>query len=462
MDANEPLSDDEIRAQFEPLLGMPMAVAVSGGADSMALMHIAQRALDLVPPQMETMRQPGRPRLVVLTVDHGLRPESADDAAWVVSRAEALGLPCRVLVWSGDKPAQGIQAAARVARYQLMHDALVEEARPYDGLVRPLLTAHHYEDQAETFLMRLARGSGIDGLSAMQHTALIATRIMPPSAYGAQLTVIRPLLDFPKSRLIATLKAAGLDWREDPSNERDDFERVRVRKALGVLADLGITSASISRSASRLSRARAAVMRQAYEAAERHIHWHDGAFGSIPLDAINDLSEEIAIRVLTRLIGAFSGEAPDPRLSEIEALVERICATTDRAWPTRAATLGGCRLDWRPGGILRVWREAGRTALPTLTIHPGTKYAVWDRRFEVTTSSDLGGPLDIRALGAAGWAALKTEHRPVANLRLPPGAGATLPACWLGDHLIAVPGLPAPKSAEISATFLGGLDRVAL
>jgi tRNA(Ile)-lysidine synthase len=462
MDADEPLSDDEIRAQFEPLLGMPMAVAVSGGADSVALMHVAQRALDLVPPQMESMRQPGRPRLIVLTIDHGLRPESAADAAWVVSRAQAAGLPCEVLRWIGEKPSQGIQAAARAARYQLMHDALVEEARPFENLVRPLLTAHHYEDQAETFLMRLARGSGIDGLSAMKHTALIATTTMPPGAYGAQLTVVRPLLDFPKSRLIATLKAAGLDWREDPSNAREDFERVRVRKALGVLADLGITSASIARSASRLSRARSAIMRQAYEAAERHIHWHDGAFGSIPLDAVNDLSEEISIRVLTRLIGAFSGEAPDPRLSEIESLAERIRATTDRAWPTRAATLGGCRLDWRPGGILRVWREAGRAALPTLVVEPGTKWAVWDRRFEITTSPDLGAPIEIRALGAAGWRALKGEHRPVANLRLPPGAGATLPACWLGDRLLAVPGLPAPKSAEISAKFFGGLDRIAL
>ena len=462
MDANEPISDDEIRALFEPMLGAPMAVAVSGGADSMALMHIAQRALDLVPPLLETMRQPGRPRLIVLTVDHRLRPGSADDAAWVVSRAEAAGLPCRVLAWTGDKPTQGIQAAARAARYQLMHEALVEEARPYHNLVRPLLTAHHYEDQAETFLMRLARGSGIDGLSAMQETALIATATMPDGAYGVQLTVRRPLLAFPKSRLIATLKAADLDWREDPSNDRDDFERVRVRKALSVLAELGVTSSSIARSASRLSRARSAVMRQAAEAAERHIHWHDGQFGSIPLDALNDLSEEVAIRLLTRMIGAFSGEAPDPRLLEVEALIDRIRATTDRAWPARAATLGGCRLDWLPAGILRVWREAGRTALPTLHVPPGTKSAVWDRRFAITTSSDLDGPIDVRAVGAAGWRALKTEHRALAKLRLPPGAAATLPACWLGDRLIAVPGLPAPKSAHISAEFFGGLDRIAL
>jgi tRNA(Ile)-lysidine synthase len=462
MAADDPISDDEIRALFEPLLGMPMAVAVSGGADSMALMHIAHRALELVPPQLESMRPPGRPRLIVLTVDHGLRPDSAEDAAWVVSRAEAAGLPCQVLRWSDDKPVQGIQAAARAARYQLMHEALVEEARPHHNLVRPLLTAHHYEDQAETFLMRLARGSGIDGLSAMQETALVATSAMPRGAYGAQMTVIRPLLDFPKSRLIATLKAAHLEWREDPSNERDDFERVRVRKALGILAELGVTSASIARSASRLSRARDAVLSETAEAARQHIHWHDGRFGSIALDALNDFSEEIAIRLLTRLIGAFSGAAPDPRLSEVEALADRVRATTDRAWPARAATLGGCRLDWRPAGNLRVWREAGRASLQSLRIEPGTKSAVWDRRFEITTSPDLDGPIDVRALGAAGWRALKSDHRGVSKLRLPPGAAATLPACWRGGRLIAVPGLPAPKSAQISADFFGGLDRITL
>jgi tRNA(Ile)-lysidine synthase len=461
MDADEPLSDDEIRALFGPYLGAPIAVAVSGGADSMALMQIAQRALALL-PSLTSMAHPDRPRLIVFTVDHGLRSGSAEDAAWVVSRAEAAGLPCRMLTWTGEKPAQGVQAAARAARYQLMHEALVEEARPYQNLVRPLLTAHHYEDQAETFLMRLARGSGIDGLSAMQRTALIATTTMPCGAYGAQMTIIRPLLGLPKSRLIATLKAADLTWREDPSNNRDDFERVRVRKALGVLAELGVTSASIARSASRLSRVRSAVMRQSAEAAGRHIHWHDGQFGSIPLDALNDLSEEIAIRLLTRLIGAFGGEAPDPRLSELEGLADRIRATTGREWPARAATLGGCRLDWRPAGILRVWREAGRARLPTLTISPGTTSAVWDCRFQIKAAPDVKEPIEVRALGAAGWRALKLEHPVLAKLRLPPGAAATLPACWLGGRLVAVAGLPAPNSARIRADFIGGRDRIAI
>lgn len=457
MDADAPITDDEIRARFDPFLGAPMAVAVSGGADSMALMHIAQRALALVPPQSSAMAAADRPRLIVLTVDHGLRAGSAEDATWVVSQAETVNLPCRVLRWEGDKPSQGIQAAARMARYQLLHDALVEEARQHGGAERILLTAHHCEDQAETFLMRLARGSGIDGLSAMQSAALVPT--LPNG--DAPLQIHRPLLDLPKSRLVATLREAGLTWREDPSNERDDFERVRVRKALASLSELGITAEAIARSVGRLSRARGAILRQAVETADQFIDWHGGQFGSVPLDALNDLTEEIAIRILKRLIEAYSGQAPEPRLSEIEMLAERIRATSDRAWPARAATLGGCRLDWRPGGALRVWREHGRTGLPTVEIGPGKRSVVWDRRFEISASAELSGPVEIRALGAAGWKLLRAELPNLGKLRLPPGAAATLPACWRAERLLAVPGLPAPSSPLIRGEFIAGRGNTA-
>ncbi len=458
MNPDAPITDDEIRALFAPLCAAPMAVAVSGGADSMALMHLARRALDLMPLQLKSMEQPGRPRLLVLTVDHGLRPDSAEDAAWVASQAEATGLSCRVLQWTGAKPTQGIQAAARAARYRLMHEALVEEARSYEGLERKLLTAHHYEDQAETFLMRLARGSGIDGLSAMQSMALVSTAPMSEGANSAHLTVHRPLLDLPKSRLISSLREAGLTWREDPSNAREDFERVRVRKALASLLELGITSEAIARSARRLSRARSAVVRQAQEIADQSVDWHSGQFGSIALDALNNLSEEIAIRILAQVIAAYGGEATAPRLSEIEALAERIRATSERVWPARAATLGGCRLDWRPGGHLRVWREKGRAGLPALAIAPGTRSAVWDRRFEISALPELDGPLEIRPLDAATWRKLKTELPILGKLRLPPGAALTLPGCWSGGKLLAVPGLPAPSSALVRARFFAGRE----
>lgn len=458
MDPDAPITDDEIRARFEPLLGAPTAVAVSGGADSMALMHIAQRALALVPLQLKSMERSERPGLLVLTVDHGLRSGSADDAAWVVSQAEAAGLPCRVLRWEGEKSLQGIQAAARAARYRLLHEALIEEVRSYGGEQRILLTAHHREDQAETFLMRLARGSGIDGLSAMQNVASASTS----RAQGPQLVIHRPLLDLPKSRLVATLREAGLTWREDPSNEREDFERVRVRKALASLSALGITGEAIARSAARLSRVRASILQQTEDIAHQFVDWHDGQFGSVPLEAFNGLSEEIAIRVLRFLIDAYGGASPEPRLSELETLAGRIRATSDRPWPARAATLGGCRFDWRPGGDLRAWRENGRAGLSTMEIGPGMRSIVWDGRFEISASADLDGPVEVRALGAAGWKDLRAELPYLGKLGLPPGAAATLPACWRAERLLAVPGLPAPSSPLIRGEFVAGRGHTAL
>ncbi|WP_072389924.1 tRNA lysidine(34) synthetase TilS [Hyphomicrobium sp. CS1BSMeth3] len=448
MDPDAPITDDEIRARFEPLLGAPIALAVSGGADSMALMHVAARALELVPPLVPAQHV-NRPRLIVLTVDHGLRAGSAEDAAWVVAQAVAAGLRGWLLRWTGEKPTHGIQAAARAARYHLMHEALSEEALPYGAAVRPLLTAHHMEDQAETFLMRLARGSGIDGLSAMR-----ADETLPSSApAGTALHLHRPLLDLPKSRLVATLREAGLSWREDPSNARDDFERVRIRKALASLAELGVTSAAIARSASRLSRAREAAQHLAAEAGDRAIDWHDGQFGSIAMDVLKNTPDEMAIRLLARLISAFGGHAPAPRLSEIEALAARVRATSERIWPARAATLGGCRLDWRPAGELRVWREAGRAELPRLRLEPGST-GVWDGRFRISAAQDVGGTIDVRALGPARWRALKNEHPELGKLRLPPGAAATLAACIQGEAILAVAGLTVPRSPRITIDFV--------
>lgn len=448
MDPDAPITDDEIRARFEPLLAVPMALAVSGGADSMALMHLAGRALALVPP-LAPAPHANRPRLIVLTVDHGLRAGSAEDAAWVVAQSEAAGLRGWLLRWTGERPTHGIQAAARTARYRLMHDALIEEARPYGGVVRPLLTAHHMEDQAETFIMRLARGSGIDGLSAMR-----ADESLPSSAPAdTTLHLHRPLLDLPKSRLVATLREAGQSWREDPSNARDDFERVRIRKALASLAELGVTSAAIARSASRLSRAREAIQDQAVEAGDHAIDWHDGQFGSIAMDVLRRAPDEIAMRLLARLISSFGGHAPAPRLSEIEALAARVRATSERIWPARAATLGGCRLDWRPASELRVWREAGRAELPRLRLEPGSS-GVWDDRFRISAAQDLGGTIDVRALGPARWRALKNEHPELGKLRLPPGAAATLPACVMGEAILAVAGLTVPRSPRITIDFV--------
>jgi tRNA(Ile)-lysidine synthase len=209
-----------------------LLLAVSGGSDSMALMVLADR----------WARETGWPgRLHVAVVDHGLRAEAADETAFVEREAKRLGLKAHVLKWSGPYPKTGIPAAAREARYGL----LCGLARTLDAAV---LTAHTQDDQAETVVMRLARGSGVDGLSAME-TGTVRDGV----------TLVRPMLPVSRQRLRDTLRQAGMTWIDDPTNENTAHERVRVRKALDVLDGLGVSREAVALTAARLGRARSAL-----------------------------------------------------------------------------------------------------------------------------------------------------------------------------------------------------------
>ena len=211
----------------------------------MALMHLASRWVE--------MTGRGPEALAVVTVDHGLRLESKDEAAFVAAEAERLGLRHATLSWAGEKPASGIQAAARRARYSLMTDYCRAEG------FACLVTAHTEDDQAETFLMRLRRGSGLDGLAAM---AGVSERD------GVRL--IRPLLAFPKARLTAYLRSRSLPYVTDPSNENLSFERVRLRHAMKACAYAGIGRPALALAASRLGRARDALSGIAADVLEEH------------------------------------------------------------------------------------------------------------------------------------------------------------------------------------------------
>jgi tRNA(Ile)-lysidine synthase len=404
---------------FAPLAPFAtLILAVSGGADSMALLHLVVRW---------AKRHPRKNRkIVVATIDHGLRPGSRREAEWVGEAARALGLTREILTWRGQKPATGVQEAAREARYRLLSElAQGERARGTVGV----LTAHTEDDQAETFLMRLARGSGLDGLAAMS-----ASR---PLDGDAACQLVRPLLAVPGARLKATLQAAGLSWIEDPSNDSERFERVRLRGAKEALAALGLSPDALALSAQRLARVRAALEHAAgalQTAAQLDLH--GGAYASLEARAFLDAPEEVRLRLLARLIAAFGGRSEPVRLAKLESLVERM---NDPAFPS--TTLGGAMLVRLAKEII-VHREPGRSALPEIELPPG-KSAEWDGRFRVTADAELAMPLVVAPLGRSGFAQLRQQLERAA--RLPARAAATLPAFWQGDRLLAVPtlaGLP--------------------
>lgn len=344
-----------------PALGL----AVSGGADSLAVMLLmAEWAREVSKP----------PRLVVYTLDHGLRPEAADEAAFVVREAERLGLIARSLRWMGEKPAAGVQAAARAARYRL-----IGEAMRTDG-VQMLLTAHHAQDQAETVLMRLAHGSGLDGLRGMESFSEVEG-----------VPVFRPLLDVPPELLRAVVAEAGLTAVADPSNADPHYERVRWRQAMPVLAELGFSGARIAQFAQRGGEADDALSQWADERFAALVTVDQLGTAQLAHAELSSLPKAVGVKLIGRLLD-FAGGGQKPRaLGAVERLYQLL--TREPSF-RRFTTLGA--LVARRGDTLWFAREPGRQATPAATILPREKL-LWDRRFRISNRS--GEQLGVRRAG---------------------------------------------------------------
>ncbi|MXN65401.1 tRNA lysidine(34) synthetase TilS [Stappia sp. GBMRC 2046] len=407
VDSNAPLEDEEIRGLLAPLAGVKrIAVGVSGGPDSLALLYILSR-----------WRAEDRSRgIVAFTVDHGLRPEAADEAAHVAAVCRSLAISHEILKWQGPKPDADVQAAARKAR----QDLLVGAARKAGA--DALALAHHRDDQAETFLLRLARGSGVYGLGAMRG-----------ETHWDAMPVFRPLLDVPKSRLIGTLRRAGIGWCEDPSNEDARYARARIRKLMPLLAREGLTAERLSQTANRLARA-----------ADALDVWTSGVIGAgatvhpagpvkLLMSIFDGMPAEIRYRVFSRVLRFVGGGGYAPRFEKLQRLCDDLLAGTERK-----ATLAGAVL-YREGDCLYCWREPGREGIEAMEI-AGPDRRVWDGRFfvEVPRHSSVR----IAALGKGGLRRLGLE-RPKG---WPAGAFEASPALEMetggGEKReIAVPGI---------------------
>ena len=264
---------------------------------------------------------------VVLTVDHGLRKTSAADAKRVAQWAKKAGLKAHVLVWRGAKPKTGVEAAARDARYRLMGAWLKKNG------IATLLVGHTQDDQAETFLLRLARGSGLDGLAAMQ------PRAPWPVAGFDGLTLHRPLLDISRAELRDWLTVGGHAWMEDPMNDDPGFDRVRMRRAMAALEEAGLSSARIAAAAAHLARARAALEVVTDAVLARASRQIDTGFAIDPA-ALTAAPREVGLRALAALLMAVGGQAYRPRFEALERLFDAMAAGTLGS----GVTLHGCRI----------------------------------------------------------------------------------------------------------------------
>ncbi len=281
-----PLTPEEALALFRGALGSDdcsgILIGVSGGPDSMALLGLAAAARAYLPP------------IAVATVDHGLRPESRAEAAFVEAFCRELKVPHCTLIWE-DGPGTAVsQETARKGRYAL----LVSHARAIEA--SHLATAHTLDDQAETVLMRMASGTGLTGLGAMR-----------PNVERGAIRHIRPLLEVQKSRLVATCAQNGWLFAQDPSNSDARFTRTRFRALMPLLAGEGLTPERLGTLAARARRTEDALDHVARRGVENAIIRRAPDGGAIRLKADPFYTEpfDLALRMLKRSMFAIGGEA---------------------------------------------------------------------------------------------------------------------------------------------------------
>lgn len=369
-----------------PALGL----AVSGGGDSMAMMHFAARWTQ------------GR-RIMVATVDHGLRPESVDEAKQVRLAAEALGMRHETLRWQRDGDAGNLMAAAREARLDLLSEWAARNDLP------AIAVAHTSDDQAETLMMRLMRGSGLHGLAGMAEAR---------KAYG--INWIRPMLGISRQNLRNWLAAHSIEWIDDPSNENRTFDRIRIRKTM---AELGLDTAALARSADHLREARDALASLAANAAQGATA-NNGVL-HLPRQPYVDAPAEIRRRLLIAGCRWITGAAYPPRRATVLHAMEAVAAG-DRV------TLDGALIETAREEI--VFRREPAAAMRG----PDSAGPDWDNRWRI-----LGLQQDeyIRAIGYDLLADLNWRESGLAR-----DEAAACPAIWCNRGLISTPTLD--KSAE--------------
>lgn len=372
-----------------------MGVAVSGGGDSIALLHLLKDFSDV-----------HNLKLSAVTLDHGLRPEAAAEAARVAEHCAHMGIDHDTLVWEGWHGHGNLQQAAREARYNQISDWAKKKN------IQTVAMGHTADDQAETVLMRLARRSGVDGLSGMQDRM-----------YRNGVTWVRPLLRTRRVDLRKYLLQERIDWHEDPSNENERFQRVKIRKALALLAPLGIDAEELTGVAEQMAQARKALEWHSFIAAKEMT---DVRGASVVFDEqlFRVLPEEIQRRLLTKAISWVSGSVHGPRR---EALAHILAGLRQGL----AGTADGCHVR-RIAGEIWAFREYNAVREMRCTLAEK-----WDKRWTITPPlrSLVEGEIHVRALGSDGLAQCPDWRAS----NMPRVVLMSTPSVWCGDTLVSAP-----------------------
>ncbi len=397
---------DAARTAFGSFFPRKVAVAVSGGGDSMALLHVFA---GLAPDMAFSLE--------AVTIDHGLRDASIAEADFVAQTCQQMGVPHQTVRWDGWNGDGNLMAAARDARYRIIAEWAAARG------IEAVALGHTADDIAENFLIRLARKSGPDGLAAMNARF---------DRHG--MTWARPFLHQSRADLRAYLRRNEVSWIDDPTNYDDSFDRVRARKALDPLEELGISAPVLQSVSLSMQAARDALDHYARIEARRYIMQQDGDL-VLRLGLTGPLPSEIKRRMWRAAVLWVSGATYPPRQG---ALCDVINGLADGG----SATVGGCLItrkgeDWR---VTREYQAVRDMRAATTTL--------WDGRWMLEGPHQDG--LDVRALGEGirdcpDWR----------DTGLPRTSLIATPAIWQGDTLIAAPlaGLNNGWTAQIVADF---------
>ena len=343
----EKFFDDKMGALF-PEIPAKMAVAVSGGADSLCLTFLLKKWADK-----------NGVKLFAFTVDHGLRPESGKEAMAVQKQLKKIGIDHQILVWRGKKPKTRVEESARLARYNLLQTACQKNK------IGVLFLAHHVEDQAETFWARLAHKSGLDGLCAMQEKSDFKGLILA-----------RPLLNVSKKEILEYLKKNHLSWVEDPMNYSPLYERVLWRNRQKNLSEMGLTPGTISVLTKRLLRAKQTIDFYADSFIKNSVLLSPAGYAFIAKMAWEMAPTEIRLRALLHLLPLISGQDKIVSLESVENLLNT---------PKKSATLSGCQIIFHKKGVF-IAREMRVPSAPK-KLKAG-EFTRWDR-FDIFAPKSL-------------------------------------------------------------------------
>nr|WP_281356589.1 tRNA lysidine(34) synthetase TilS [Sulfitobacter algicola] len=368
-----------------------VAVAVSGGSDSMALLHLMAQYSARTGVFLQSV-----------TVDHRLRKGAADEAEMVGRAAAKLGVPHHILGWDDWDGRGNLQSQARQARYDLIGQWA------QDNQILHVALAHTLDDQAETVLMRLARGSGVDGLSGMH-----------PMRQHGPVAWLRPLLWAKRQELRDYLTGIDQPWADDPSNTDDRFDRVKARQIMGLLADLGLTQDRLAQTASHMAQARYALEIATQDLARRIVTLRAGNVVFQQNDFL-DAPGELRDRLLAHGLGWVSRQFYKPRYKALSQVV-------DAVRNGQQSVLHGALIIPKKG---QIWITREFKAVSDLRCSTDQ---MWDNRWRV--SGPNTNDHEIRALGETGLAQ-RPDWR---DLQIPRNALISSPSIWHGSDLISAP-----------------------